>query len=573
MEQMSPATADYTAADALTDALLAAGVTHVFLNSGTDYPPIIESWAKYEARGLKLPKVIISPHEYAAMSAAQGFAQLTGAPQAVFVHVDVGTQNLGGALHNAYRCRVPVYILAGISPYTMENELKGGRNAQIQFLQNTADQAGIVRGYTKMTLELRSGKNVPQMVWRALQLAQSSPPGPVYTTASREVLEEAALPIPADSRLWAPAAPAGVDGPSLAALADALCGAKRPLIITSYLGRNQEAVPELVRLAERLAIPVVEMYHAAMNFPGDHELHLGFDAHAHIKDADVILVIDSDVPWVTALAQPAKQCRVFYLDMDPLKETIPLWYIPAERFMKADSMTALRQLNEHFEEIAKTLDKTAIEERREAVRAQHVAQRQAWRLEEAAPGMTSAFVAKCVRDVISEDTILVNEAITDRPATDRHIPRTKPGTLFGSGGSSLGWHGGAAVGMKLACPEADIVALTGDGTYIFSCPTAVFWMARKYNAPFMTVIFNNQGWNAPKMITKGEHPGGYAERENLFWSGFNPPAQLDAVAAAAGGAFARTVTDPQELMAALLEGRKAVKNGIPAVINVMTTPV
>jgi acetolactate synthase I/II/III large subunit len=187
--------------------------------------------------------------------------------------------------------------------------------------------------------------------------------------------------------------------------------------------------------------------------------------------------------------------------------------------------------------------------------------------------MTSAFVAKCVREVIGEDTVVLNEAITDRPATDRHLTRTKPGTLFASGASSLGWHGGAAVGMKLAHPEKSFVALTGDGTYIFSCPTAVYWMARRYGAPFMTVIFNNQGWNAPKQITKGEHPGGYADSRNTFWTSFNPPAQLDLVAAAAGGAFAKTVTDPSELKAALLEGWKEVKNGTPAVINVMMTPV
>jgi acetolactate synthase-1/2/3 large subunit len=75
------------------------------------------------------------------------------------------------------------------------------------------------------------------------------------------------------------------------------------------------------------------------------------------------------------------------------------------------------------------------------------------------------------------------------------------------------------------------------------------------------------------MITKGEHPGGHAEAQNTFWTSFNPPAQLDLVAAAAGGAYARTVTDPAELKEALLAGRAAVKEGKCAVINVMTTPV
>lgn len=574
MENSISKNIDYTASDALTDALVAAGVTHVFLNSGTDYPPIIESWAKYEATGQAKPTIIISPHEYAALSAAQGFAQLTGTAQAVFVHVDVGTQNLGGAMHNAFRCRTPVFILAGISPYTIEGELMGSRNAQIQFLQNTGDQAGIVRDYTKLSQEFRSGKNIQQLVYRALQIAQSAPAGPVYTTASREVLEEEGWQINADLANWAPLAPAGLDDACIDNLTQALIAAENPLIVTSYLGRNTDSVPELVRLSERLAIPVVEMNHSAMNFPSSNAMHLGFDSHSLIGEADLILVIDSDIPWVPAIAKPAENCRVFYLDLDPLKEDIPLWYIPSERFMKADSLTALRQLSSNLDTMPSGIDQNAIEARRKSVAKRHHDMRAQWALEEADTElMTSVFVSKCLREVIDEDTIVLNEAITDRSAVDRHLPRNKPGTLFTSGGSSLGWHGGAAVGMKLAQPEKDIIALTGDGTYIFSCPTAVYWMAREYNTPFMTVIFNNQGWNAPKHITRCEHPDGYAAKNDTFWTSFKTPAQLDLVAAAAGGAFAKTVSDPSVLKAALLEGLQAVHDGRCAVINVMTLPV
>ena len=565
---------EYTASDALTDALVAAGVTHIFINSGTDYPPIIESWAKYEATGKKKPEIIISPHEYAALSAAQGYAQLTGKPAAVFVHVDVGTQNLGGAVHNAFRCRVPVYILAGVSPFTMENELVGGRNAQIQFLQDVGDQAGIVRSYTKMNYELRSGKNVQQMVYRALQLAQSEPKGPVYTMAAREILEEEGRDIETDLRVWTPIAPGGLDDDSAERVVDALLGAERPLIVTSYLGRNAESVGELVKISERLAVPVVEMNQYTMNFPGDNNMHLGFDAHSLIKDADLILVIDSDVPWVPAIAKPKDSCRVFYIDSDPIKEHMLLWYIPSERFMKADSGAALKQLNKGLENKHLEIIQDIIEKRRKKVTALHKEMRDCWAGTETDDGrLSSEFVVKCIREVIDDDTVILNETISDHEAVEHHLPRNKPGTLFWSGGSSLGWHGGAAVGMKLACPDKDVVALTGDGTYIFSCPTAVYWMARKYNVPFMTVIFNNQGWNAPKLMTKNEHPDGYAAGTNAFWTSFNPPAQLDMIAAAAGDAVARTVTEPKELKTALLEGRQAVKDGRCAVINVMMAPV
>ncbi|MCL2166142.1 MAG: thiamine pyrophosphate-requiring protein [Clostridiales bacterium] len=565
---------EYTAADALNDALVKAGVSHVFLNSGTDYPPIIESWAKYEATGRKKPEIIICPHETVAISAAHGFAQVTGQPQAVFVHVDVGTQNLGGSLHNAYRCRVPVFILAGLSPYTIEGELKGGRDSGIQFIQNIADQAGIVRNYTKLASEYRSGKNMQQVTYRALQIANSEPKGPVYMMATREVLEEEGVDIQADLTKWAPISPMGLDEASVEILAGALTQAKSPLIITSYVGRNTESVAELVRLSERLAIPVVSSGGAYMNFPSDHPMNPGSMGQPLIKEADVILVLDSDTPWIPALTKPAEGCRVFYLDIDPLKEDIPLWYIPSERFMKADSYTALKQINRRLDQHTGAPDPAMLAARREKY-GKMKAETQEKRLaaEKMPPAMTASYLSACIREIMDQDTILVNETITSGGAVSSHIPRNKPGTVFGCGGSSLGWFGGAAIGIKLAHPEKDVIALASDGVYIFSSPTAVYWMARRYKTPFMTVIYNNQGWNAPKQITQGQHPEGYAVRNNTFWSGFEQPARLDLVAEAAGGAFARTVEKPEELMSVLREGREAVRNGTPAVINVILPPV
>ena len=566
----------YTAADALNDALVNAGVECVFINSGTDYPPVIESWAKCDAQGRNRPRVIISPHEYAAMSAAQGYAQITGKAQGVFIHVDVGTQNLGGAVHNAFRCRVPVFILAGLSPYTMDGEFHGGRNHYIQFIQNAADQEGIVRGYTKLSYEYRSSKNIQQMTYRALQLAHSEPMGPVYMTAGRELLGEDGIDIGADISQWKPIAPVALDGESVNIIARALGKAKKPIIVTAYSGRNEKCVEELVKLAELLAIPVLEVNeHACMNFPGDNPLHVGFDISGFIEHADVALMIDCDLPWIPAYTKPKAGCRIFSIDSDPLKEDIPLWYLKAERLMRADSYTAIRQLRMEFERVPSVMDKAQIESRRVKIHEIHRAQRDSWEREskENRERITPEFLTLCVAEVIDEDTVVLNETISVRSTVDKHLLRTKPGTLFGNGGSSLGWFGGAAVGMKLACPEKDIVALTGDGTFIFSCPTAVYWMAAKYETPFMTVIYNNQGWNAPKQMTSRQYPNGFATSAGEFHASLAPSAQLDLVAQAAGGAFAKTVSKPEELRDALKEGREAVKNGRCAVINVMLEPI
>ena len=562
----------YTGADALNDALVNAGVSYVFLNSGTDYPPIIESWAKCEALGKPKPEIIISPHEIVAMSAAQGYAQLKGETQAVFVHVDVGTQNLGGTIHNAFRCRVPVFVMAGLSPHVIEGEKTGGRNAYIQFIQNVGDQGSIVRPYTKLNQEYYSGLNIQQMTYRALQLAESEPKGPVYMMAAREVLEEPGVDVGAELSKWAPVAPLGLDNESVNILAEALADAEKPLIVTSYLGRNEKAVAELVTLAEKLAIPVVEANLSYMNFPGDHPLHQGFDARELLKDADTVLVLDSDIPWIPANVQPPANSRVFFLDVDPVKEHIPLWYFPSERFMKADAETALRQIIARLGSCE--IDDTAVVARREYFTAKKAEQRKAW--DNAVPEgdvITPELLTKTLHEVIDDDTVIVSEAISNNSSVEKYITRTKPGTMFLSGGSSLGWHGGAALGMKLACPEKEIVAVTGDGSYVFSCPTAVYWMAKRYNAPFMTVIFNNRGWNAPKQITLGEHSDGYARELGKTWTSFDPPPQHDLIAAAAGDAFALTVSDPKKLKSALEAGRQAVKDGRAAVINVILPPV
>ena len=115
---------------------------------------------------------------------------VTGEPQAVLVHVDVGTQNLGGGVSNAMRGRVPVLIFAGAAPFTLEGELPGGRNEFIHWIQDVRDQRGILRDYVKYDNEIRTGRNVKQLVHRALQIARSEPAGPVYLVAAREVMEE-----------------------------------------------------------------------------------------------------------------------------------------------------------------------------------------------------------------------------------------------------------------------------------------------------------------------------------------------------------------------------------------------
>lgn len=543
----------------MIEALVDAGVSYLFVNLGSDHPGIVEAIAQARATGKPVPKIVTCPNEMVALTCAQGFVQISGRPQAVLVHVDCGTQAMAGAIHNVAKCRVPVLIFAGASPYTQEGELKGSRNEFIHWLQDVPDQRGILRGYMKYENELRTGRNIKQMIHRALQIASSDPKGPAYLMAAREVLEEEISPISIDPARWQPIAPQPLPESGLAELVDSLVAAKHPLVVTSYLGRNPEAVEELVRLADRLGIGVLESSPSCLNFPSDHPCYVGQQGNEHMQnpslaEADLVLVLDSDVPWIPAFNKPTEGAKICHIDIDPLKERTPLWYISATQVFRADCATALRQVNQRLHETKPGAPKAAS-------RARH----NAWvselgrREQKPADVITAEYLTACVRRQIDRDTVVVNEGITNFSAINNHIGCTKPGTRFTSGASSLGWNGGASIGMKLACPDKTVVCLTGDGSYMFSVPSTVHWMARKYQTPFLTVVYNNRGWRAPKFSMLAVHPQGYASKAEDIDVAFDPPPDYSGIAAASGGAFARIVKAVDDVEPAVAEALRVVR--------------
>ncbi|WP_394233243.1 thiamine pyrophosphate-requiring protein [Niallia oryzisoli] len=558
----------YTTSDALMEALQEVGISYLFCNLGSDHPSMIEAMAKAKVEGKELPKAIICPHESVALSAAQGYAMLSGQAQGVIIHTDVGTQNLGGAVHNAFRARVPVFIFAGETPFTMDGELPGSRNSYVNYLQNVYDQRGILRSYVKWEADIRTGKNVKQLIYRAMQMAKSDPAGPVYLTGAREVLEENVEKLPDSWGEWASIESSSLPPWGVEEIVSALLEARNPLLITSYLGRKTKAASKLIEFCEKLAIPVVEQIPTYVNFPRDHSLHLGYDPNPFIPDADCIIAIDTDVPWVTTQVQPKEECKVYFIDLDPIKEEIPLWHISAVKNYRADAYASLVQLNDALAK--RDINEELVQERYHCLAKHHVEQRAAWKQEEKVEGntITPEWLTACLRNVVDDETIILDETITNTMTVAKHLPRSKAGTMFGSGGTSLGWNGGAAIGIKLADPTKTVVTLTGDGSYLFSVPSSVHWMSRRYQAPFLTVIYNNEGWNATKMNLLKRYPNGIAKQTDSYWVNFDQSADLAKIAEAAGGAYARTVTDPRELPEVLQQAMDEVKSGKSAVVDV-----
>ena len=554
----------YTTSHAFLEALEEAGVSYIFANFGSDHPAILESLADLRAAGRPTPKVITCPTEMVALSAAHGYAQITGRAQAVVVHVECGTQSLAGAVHNAARGRVPVLIFAGTSPFTQEGEMRGSRNEFIHWIQDVFDQRGIVRGYMKYDHEIRTGQNIKQIIYRALQFAHSDPTGPVYLVAAREILEQEVTPVQVDPADWPPLSPSSIAPSELASLVHDLNAARRPLVVTSYLGRNLGAVDELVSLCRQHAVGVLESVPSHMNFPPDDPMYQGCQGNEPVQnrvlgEADFILLLDTDVPWIPAVNRPQPHAKIYHIDIDPLKERMPLWQIATKRSFRADAPTALRQIKELLE--AETIDHNILDDRRQHYTSSH----QVWRAELEARelphehAITPEHLTARIRRFCDAETIVLNEGITNFTAINDHIGINRPGRKFTSGASSLGWNGGAAIGMKLAAPDKTVVALTGDGSYMFSQPSSVHWIARRYQTPFLQVIYNNRGWRAPKLSMLALHPHGHASQAEPVDISFDPPPDYGGIAAAAGGAFARVVCRPDELEPALEAGFKVVR--------------
>ena len=568
----TPQTAE--AAEAFVRALVARGVECLFLNPGTDTIPIQEALSKLEQLGQPVPRTVLCLFELVALAAAHGYYAATGQPQAVLVHVDVGTQNLGGMLHNAQRGRAAVLICAGRTPYTTDARQRGTRDVYIHWLQEQFDQHGIVRNFVKWDYELRRGEQMGEAVARAFQIAASDPPGPVYLTLPREVLMTEVGEIAVSAGQAPPARIGAGDPDALRDVASRLVRSERPVVLTSTTGRSRRGFAALVRLAELLALPVVERRERT-NFPTSHGLHQGFQPGPFVESADLILVLDSDVPYIPTQTKPRADAAIVQIDLDPVKERIPLWSFPLTMAVRADTSRALELMADHAAELLTDGTRQRIEARRAELTARHEERRAA--REAAALAVRGArpiaveWLGYCIGQLQREapECVFVDEALTSHVALWNHLVTDEPGTIFGSGGSSLGWGLGAALGMKLARPDRQVVLAVGDGSFVFGEPLAALWASRMNQAPILVVIFNNGCYNANKAPLVSAYPQGYSVRGNHFVGTELLPSPRYDVLAQAVDAVGERVEDPNEVLPALRRGLDHVRAGRSVVLDVI----
>ncbi len=564
------------------EAIVDLGVDYIFANLGTDHVSLIEALAHWDREGRKHPEMILCPHEVVAVHMAGGYALATGRAQAVFVHVDAGTANACMAIQNLFRYRLPVMLFAGRAPYTLHGELPGSRDTYVHFVQDPFDIASIVRPYVKWEYSLPSGIVVREALARASAFAQSDPAGPVYMMLPRETLAEEwddeAMPAYPSARYGGVQA-GGVEPARINAIAEALMAAENPIALTAYLGRKPEAVAVLERLALTCGIKVAEFNSIDLNISQDSPCFAGFDPLPLLEQADLGLLLDSDVPFIPQFAKQAHAIKWIQIDVDPLKSDFPMWGFPTDMRIQGDCGIVLRQVLEAVDARADSAWRRRVAERiaswggaREAAVKRHAAAR----ADKGVSGALSpAFLFATLNEKLSQDDIVVNEAIRNGPVLQEQIRRTRPRSYVGLAGGGLGFSGGMALGLKLAQPGRRIVQVIGDGGFHFSSPDSVYAVAQQYRIPILTIVVDNGGWQAVKSAVQRVYPKGVAAETDQFQSRLMSGRQGErrdfSAVASAFGAHGECVTEPDELAASIDRCLAALDDGQAAVLHVHVT--
>ena len=557
--------------DAMIAAMAEAGVDYIFFTSGSEIGFYQEAVHKAHAQGRKAPKLITVTHEHANLNAALGYAAVSGKPAVTAAHVDCGTQHYGGAVHTAFHSGLPVVITGGGSPTSFPGSFLGARDGGGHiWMQQSFDQNSIVRQYTKWDHRMELQDNPGLMISRALQVACTEPRGPVYLTLPREVslakVKGAKFPTLAQLGVAKPAAP---DAAGIAEIVERLIGAENPIVIVARSGRNPATVPALVTFCELLGLPVaqsgIRAYHC---FPLNHPLYM---SHMPLKDADVILCLDVDIPWMPDSNPPSDSAWIAITDVEPAKRRIPTMEFTADLRLTADALSTIEALTAEARRLI-----TPADQRRFAARAEKTATQSAKRRQTLADNakacannkpIDTKWLSHNIGKVIDDNCIVFDETIGINQVHD-YLNISRPGSYFHNPASSGGWTPGAAFGAKLAAPDRDIVACTGDGFYMFGTPIHALWAAKHYNAPFMSIVYQNRSYSTGTMrIERVYGKDSYTSKANYDGGYFDPPIDY-AKEAEAAGCYGENVTDPAEVEPALRRGLKSIRAGTPAVISV-----
>ena len=533
---------EQTGAESLLDGLSLSGIQYMFANAGTDFPPIIEALARRDPSAA--PVALTIPHETAAVAMAHGAYLVTGRAQAVMVHVNVGLANSVMGVINAASDNIPMLVMSGRTPIS-ERGRKGARMTPIQYGQEMFDQTSLVRDLVKYSYEMRYPEQGKQLVMRAMSLATSEPQGPVYLSLPKEPLSEI---VPETTQTHHPMPPSATkilpDPEAIIKLARLLETASNPVIICQRGDTEGRLSRALSTLAAKHGIAVFEPFLLRNVLHSNDPALQGYHASGP-SDADLIIVLDSDTPWIEATNAPGPETIVVHIGPDPHFARMPVRGFRTDLAISSDSVEAILAVDR-----AARAPSAALQ--RSKALAQSATQRRDAAQVKAKAGdtnpMSAEWISHCVSEIMDEEAV----AFSELGLLPAYMTLKGPNRLFNNvHAGGLGWAMPAALGAQLMRPDRLTIACMGDGSYMFANPVACHQIAEALRLPILTIIKNNAMWNAVRRSVVNGYPDGSAAMSNTVPLTSLEPLPDFAAIARASRAHAERIEDGRELPAAL----------------------
>lgn len=534
--------AQMTGAMAMFEMMVAQGARYVFGNPGTTELPLMDLFAARSEI-----EYILALHEDSALGIAAGYAEASRQPAVVNLHTNPGLAHALGNLYNAYRAGTPLIVTAG----------QQDTRAMIEEPLLYADMLELARQHTKWSWEVRHAAEIPACMARAFKLATTPPTGPVFLSFPVNVMEEAAdVELTAVTQIGLRVR---ADRGKLEEATRLLAEARNPAIIAGDGCARSDAVPELIEIAELIGARVhTEPLNSLLDFPTGHPLFAGplvpnaKETRSRLDGVDVILVIGASnlAPLVYTGVRMIPD-GVKLIQIDPSEWELGKNYA-ADVAMLSDPRSALDELREMLAARLQGEAANRVAMRREAI-AQRVAAARSRFAEQAlnAPldgPIPPAYVAREMRLAADRNAVLVDEAVTSSAFVRMLFELEEPHSYFYAKGGSLGLGVPAAIGVKLAMPDRQVLCAVGDGSALYSIQA--LWTAARYGIGVMFVVFNNSGYAILKgglLAMQGES----ARRGRFVGMDIDEP-EVDLVKLSESlGVAARRVARPAELRPAL----------------------
>jgi acetolactate synthase-1/2/3 large subunit len=291
--------------------------------------------------------------------------------------------------------------------------------------------------------------------------------------------------------------------------------------------------------------------------PTSHPMHMGYDPQGLLQEADLIISMDADVPWIPNEQSPKEDCKFATLGEDPAFKRYPMRSFPSDLAITSNTASALEALEQALAK--QTIPQARIDARRTRANEFNKRRKEALAKASATPTdkITKAYLSRLIAETVGDDAVIFNEYSLEQD----YCPREKPDTFYGlSAAGGLGWGLGAALGAKLAAPEKLVVATLGDGAYMFANPMVAHWVSDVNKIPVLTVIFNNSRYGAVRGATMSMFKDGVAgQDQGRFMADLDPSPAFEKAVQMQGGHGER-VENPADLPAALKRARDVVVN-------------